>query len=666
MKFTFFDIETRSELDVTKVGAWAYAAHPSTAPLCISYKYSAFPIDRWLPKSTLYPHAFEDSECFYVAHNVEFEYCIWKFILHPRYGWPEPPPPERWVDSAAVARYYGYPGSLEKGSEAMGVGKKDMDGQRIMMKLSKPRRPSASNPDKYWTPETKPEDFDRLYEYCDKDVVQSFRIIKKLGVLPPREQEIWEHNFKLSIRGIPIDTDLARTVLDIKELHVNKINEELTRLTKGRITTATQHARFAKELELGSVARENLEAITKSVNWETMNGYHRRLIELRLEAGRTSTAKFETMLAQCLPDGRIHGQLIVNAATTGRYAGYGIQPHNMFRTKMKFRELVKIIRYLKSKHPIFDKYMWLRSQYDDIMAVFSNLIRQAIKAIDNSALVVCDYAAVEARVVGWLANDKTLMRLFRDFDKGEAVEPYCDMGEVIYGYPIDKNIHELERFLGKQTILGCGFGMGWRKFQITCAGYGVEISDELAQKAVTAYRTRFKKVKKSWYEIGDAVIRVIKHGVKIKLCRCTWELIHSPIRALRITLPSGKMLHFVNPTVSPGPAPWNTKQIIDKIYYYGISSKTHQWGKIETHGASLLETITQAVAAELLKATLLELERRKMPVIFHVHDEPIAMVKKSKAQKALQVMTQVMESPPAWCQAPIKAEGKIMFRYRKA
>ena len=663
MKLFFFDIETRSERDVTKCGAWAYAADPSTDILCIAYKFSHWPIELWLPPSPPV-YQVEQEDTFFVAHNVEFEYCIWKFILHPRYGWPEPPPPERWIDSAAVARYYGYPGALEKASLAIGIGEKDMGGKRVMMKLSRPRRTSEANPDRFWTPETKPDDFDRLYDYCKLDVRQSFRIIKKLGVLPPSEQEIWEHNFHLSIRGVPVDKELARVVLDLKEIHVKRINAELSKLTRGEITTATQHARFAKALGLPSVSRDILEGIKVNPIWEHMDGKKRRLIELRLEAGRTSTAKFETLLQQEIND-RVHGQLIVNAAATGRYAGAGLQVHNMFRTKMKLKDITNVIKTLKNKKiSIEKKYVWLRENYSDIMAVFSNLIRPAIRAPKGMALIPVDYAAVEARIVAWLCNDTELLNLFRAFDAGHGVEPYCAMGKTIFGYDIDKDIHELERFLGKQTILGCGFGMGWRKFQITCEGYGVKIEDELAEKAVNAYRKRFKKIKKSWYDIGDAVIRVIKYSVKVDICRCTWEIIDKPVRALRITLPSGKMLHFINPTVAPGPAPWNDKQIIDKIYYYGIG-KNHQWCKIETHGASLLETITQATAAELLKETLLRLQAINMPVIFHVHDEPVVCVARSKAERALVKVKHIMEHPGGWCDAPIKAEGQIIKRYRK-
>jgi DNA polymerase len=534
---------------------------------------------------------------------------------------------------------------------------KDMVGQRIMMKLAKPRRPSKDNPDKWWTRETKLEDFDKLDSYCDTDVRGLQYIMGRFGRLPDREQQIYQHNFELSIRGVPVDPKLARRVLKLKDIHIANITDQLTKLTDGRITSATQHARFAQELNMTSVSRENLEAVDLS----KVDPYSRQLIKLRLAAGRTSTAKFEKLLDQEI-DGVVHGQLIVNAANTGRYAGSGLQIHNMFRNDMKEDEINKVIALIMSDFKPRQVYKKLLDSYPDIMKLFSNLIRPAIKAPKGKRFVPVDYAAVEARLVAWLADDKYMLNVFKEFDEGHGEEPYCVMARDIFHRTITK-ADEVERFIGKQTVLGCGFGMSSYKFRMTCQSYGVEISQSLADKAVKTFRERATAIKKAWQRMNDAIVFVIQNNVKRRCCRCDWEMVYEPVRALRVTLPTGKQLHFVNPSTRVVPHPMAPDWLVENIYYDGIG-ENHQWTRIKTYGASMLETITQGMAAELLKETLLRAAKKRMPIVFHVHDEPVAMVSEQKAEKALRVLTYIMENSRQ-CDAPIKAEGAILKRYRK-
>ena len=166
------DFETFSEADIKKVGAHAYAAHPSTEILCFAWQTPKMREPKlWRPgdpQPQVIKHAF--AHC-WAAFNAEFEMVIWEHVLYKKMGWGMCPPEELWCDAAAVSRYYALPGSLEKSAESLhSPFPKDDAGHRVMLKLSRPRKPSATNPDKRWTRITKSDDFDILDKYCLQDV----------------------------------------------------------------------------------------------------------------------------------------------------------------------------------------------------------------------------------------------------------------------------------------------------------------------------------------------------------------------------------------------------------------------------------------------------------------------------------------------------------------
>jgi len=221
---TYLDYETYSEVNIKKAGGYKYAQHPSTIVLVCSYAEDNGSVKRWFPGD---PFPFKRGT--FVAHNSEFEYLIWKFVCCRLYNWRTVPKRNNWIDTASVARYYGLPGSLDGCSKALHLKyKKDDTGHRIMMKLSRPRKPSAANPDTRWLPETKPDDFEKLYDYCDQDVIVERAIHQKLGELPRIERRIWEHNCIVNDRGVPCDAHLATIILAIREHFVERVNQKIS------------------------------------------------------------------------------------------------------------------------------------------------------------------------------------------------------------------------------------------------------------------------------------------------------------------------------------------------------------------------------------------------------------------------------------------------------
>ena len=143
MPVLFRDIETRSTLDLADVGAWRYAADPTTEVLCVAYAVDDGAVNIWTPGQAV-PEEFKiaatDPNWLVVAHNSNFERALEERLLHSRYGWPLVPLAQhRCTLAAALAN--ALPGALDAAAAALGlVNRKDRDGHRLMMQMSKPRK----------------------------------------------------------------------------------------------------------------------------------------------------------------------------------------------------------------------------------------------------------------------------------------------------------------------------------------------------------------------------------------------------------------------------------------------------------------------------------------------------------------------------------------------
>ncbi len=142
----YLDFETRSEVDITKSGAWVYATHPSTDILCM-----AFAIDDGTiivaSKDDLKNHLIDirfQSDTLFISHYSMFEYYIWNEILAKRYGYPRIPQ-RQWRCTAAKVAVLALTRSLDKAAEALGMEvRKDMEGKSLMLKMCKPRKPTKA------------------------------------------------------------------------------------------------------------------------------------------------------------------------------------------------------------------------------------------------------------------------------------------------------------------------------------------------------------------------------------------------------------------------------------------------------------------------------------------------------------------------------------------
>jgi DNA polymerase len=537
------------------------------------------------------------------------------------------------------------PASLEMGAAALGITmQKDMQGSRLAIQMSKPRRMEGARPI-WWDDE---ERLNKLYAYCKQDVRVEQEADRRLVRLRPSERQLWILDQRINDRGVRVDVDLCRQASKIVEAATLKLDKEMSRVTQGEVTGCSQVQKLMIWLRSRGVSTDSVdkEHMTELLGLDLPDDVERALL-LRQEAAKASTAKIEALLNCINRDGRARGLLQFHAASTGRWGGRRFQPQNLPRPEMKDPE--SAIPALMSGDLALVEML-----YDRPLSAVSDCLRSMIVAGAGKKMVAADFAAIEARVLAWLAGQDYLVKLF--FEDGPIYET---MAQEIYKKPINKKQHPNERQVGKTAVLGCGFGMGAPKFKQTCKKVGIAVDDDLAKQTVDAYRTKNDRIKAFWYEAEDAAIDAVRSPGKVTLCaggKVKWRMAGS---FLWCQLPSGRCLCYPYPRIVEKETPWG--QMKDALVYKGVDSYTRKWGDIDTYGGSLVENITQAVARDLLAEAMLRTDA-KYPLVLTVHDELLA----ETPDPDLHEYENMMAAVPGWAVGcPVKAEGWVSERYRK-
>ena len=250
------------------------------------------------------------------------------------------------------------------------------------------------------------------------------------------------------------------------------------------------------------------------------------------------------MLNMAMRDGRIRGTLLYHGASTGRWAGRGIQPQNLPRGTVK--DVDSCIKSLEN-----DSYEVFVDKYPDVLGAISSCIRGMLCSSPGNKLLCADFSAIECRVLFWLANDIGGLEIYHTHGK-----VYESMAADIYNKKLEEiEKGSFERQLGKQAILGCGYQMGWKTFILTCESYGIEITENQAKMAVDAYRNKFQAVKDFWRDTeACAVLAVLKPGKTIEQNdKIRWKKVG---KYLFCRLPSGRKIAYYDPKIQKGETPW--------------------------------------------------------------------------------------------------------------
>ena len=641
------DFETRSTVDLRVSGAYRYAEDPQTEVIMACYAIDEGPVQTWLHTQPLPEDlraALEDENCIVVAHNAGFEKAMLTYILGPRHGWPVPPP-HRWDDTAARAARQALPRSLEGAAMALGLEvQKDTEGRSLMLRMCRPRSVAEDGKITWWDDDARMK---RLAQYCATDVEVERELDKILRQLTPEEREVWLLTEEMNDRGVAIDVDFATYAVQVASEAQEALNKELAEITDGAVTAATNVGKLRQWLlskGFGVLEGEdeslNKKAVENLLKSGAIPDDVRRVLEIRLLAGKSSVKKFQAMLDRVSKDGRVRGNLMYHGASTGRWSGAGVQLQNLPR------DTVKDFDWSREN---------LTASMDKVLSTLSRMVRGSIMAAPDHRLMWADYAAVEARGVAWLAGQTDLIDLFA---KGGKV--YEEMAAVIFNVPAEEiGKDSLERFLGKTVILGCGYSMGAQKFRMSCAAMGTEIDEELAYRAVNAYRSNYAKIPRLWKMLDEAAIAAIGQRGRETTYRSV--SFYADKNWLLIKLPSGRKLFYRDPRLVTYAGPYGEKVSVE---YSAVNSMTKKWNRERTFGGKLTENIVQGLCRDLIADAMLRLETSGYPVIASVHDEVISEV--PIGQGSIEEMVALMCQLPEWAKDfPLAAEGKEGVRYGK-
>lgn len=736
------DFETQSVLSVKDVGAWVYTRHPSTSILCAAFALGDSPVElidyydirRWVPPENRMvfddnqpsdkpnPWMFtlrglaEDPNIIFAAHNAFFEQCVWRNIMVKRHGMPDIPV-ERWRCTAAKAAAFSLPRDLDGVGQALELPvQKDKEGHKVMMKLSRPRRMSKNNAEEFWTPQSAPEDFQKLYAYNKTDVETERHVDKALPPLNAREQKIWFMDQKINFRGIKLDIPTIQLILEFIDRSVNEMKDEFVELTGGQVDSPSQVARLKTWCDNNGVELPNLQAATVDKVFKSCEGCEagvcdnpvHRVLHIRRALSKISTSKYTAMLDRAdYEDGCLRDILLYCAAITKRWGGRGVQPQNLPRGTVDSDVCIAIIQLAD--------YLFFKGMYPDVMSAYSSCVRGGFIARPGYDLIVSDFSAIEARVLPWLAGQESTLDLFRQNE-----DVYCHSAGQTYGRQITKK-DKYERSVGKVQELALGYQGGIGAFGTMARGYGVDLrpayssiwptaTTEEQEKARLAYASYLGRCEKAgevdpldrasgyaadvikqrwrksnpmvvafWDELEKAAIAAVLNpkqkftvggeddgGFGSTRPTITFGMYKD---YLLMRLPSGGCLVYPKPRVSENETPWGQKKL--SLSYYTVDSVTYQYKRTWTYGGKLAENATQAVARDLLADAMLVMEDAEAhgyscnyPIVLHVHDEAVPEVPEGVG--SVEEVERIMISSSPWAVGlPLKAEGGRMKRYRK-
>ena len=639
----FVDIETYSSEDI-KAGAFKYMEAPDFNILLIAYAWDDGPV-QMMDLTEPVDRAEWDTFCEFltdpntvkVAHNSAFERGAFARELG------RDMPPEEWEDTMILAAMNGLPMSLDDAGAALQLrDQKIKEGTLLINYFCKPCKPTIANGGRTRNlPKHAPDKWERFAEYCRRDVEVCQAIYQKLHrfPVPDWERKVWALDARINERGVLVDQELAEAAIAVDEAFREEHTAELQKLTN--LDNPNSVAQLKEWLEGVGVFADSLnKATVADLRSSVPDPTTRRVLELRQLLGKTSTKKYEAMTTTAGKDHRVRGLLqYYGAGRTGRWAGRLVQVQNLPQNHLDdiglVRELVRA-RDLETLEMLFD----------NVPDVLSQLIRTAFVAKPGHTLLVSDYAAIEARVIAYLAGEKWRMDVF-----AQGGDIYCSSASQMFKVPVVKhgeNGHLRQK--GKIAELACGYGGGVGASKAFGADKMGLTEDEM-QQIVTQWRQASPTIPRFWRDTENAARRALENPGRTFTLPCGVKY-QRDADALRCRLPSGRVLSY-----------WDARLDDGSIVFMGQNQTTRKWEKTDTWGGKLVENITQAVARDCLAETLFRLHMLDLDPVFTVHDEVICEV---DDDLQLNDILAAMAAPIDWAPGlPLKGAGFCADYYQK-
>jgi DNA polymerase len=598
------------------------------------------------------------------AHNAQFEIAITRYLWETVFPGIVPPRLSQWRCTAALARRAALHASLEGiGADLKLSQQKSKTGMELIKRFSG-LQPATKTREAYRIyPWDDPQGFRAFGDYCVQDVVTEREVHKALKAFEfklPGCVAHFEMDKIINDRGIQVNVDALRKAKVLVEGVKRIFTKEFRTLTG---VNPTQRAKFQSWIQARGYPFKNMQADSVEDALERNEwcecSADLRALELYSSLSYAAVSKIDAMLNCECGDGIVRGTLLYHGANTGRWSGKLIQPQNFKRATVKATNVAYDM--VKEERSAAD----FELLFGNPIEVVSSSIRHFMEPHDGNGFFQADYAAVEARIICWLAGQEDALEDYR-----RGVCRYKLMATKIYHCKLEE-VDSYQRWVAKQAVLGCGFQLWWPGFQAQCRKYGKELDDELCENAVVTWRNAHQKVVSLWKLCDTAAKQAIaspgswfKAGPRLAFAKTRvkstgWDF-------LFMRLPSGRMIAYPDPQVTMVKKKFDDgkKKMVEQITFYGPLPKTSIWGRASTYGGKLAENATQATAADAMAAGTSVAESRGFEIATLIHDEALAYY---NPNLTLEQFCEALCTLPDWADGlPLVAEGKLIPYYLKA
>jgi len=603
MPIITLDFETYYDQDysLSKMTTESYIRDPRFEVIGIAVRVDNEPTE-WFSGTHEETRAFlsryDWANSFALAHNTMFDGAImsWRFGIKPKV----------WLDTLCMARaLHGVEvgGSLKAVAERYGVGEK---GTEVVAAKGK-RRADFTD-----------EELARYASYCVNDVNLTRDVFNIMGEgFPKGELKLIDLTLRMFIDPVlDLDTGLL-------EMHIEKIKDWKDQLLlDAKITDKKDlmsNPKFAELLKgFDVVPPMKISATTGKETYAFAKS----------DEGFKALAEDDDIRVQALVAARLGNKSTLEETRTQRFID------------ISKRGLLPVpIRYYAAHTGRWGGDDKINLQNLPSRGPNAKALKRAIIAPEGQMIVEADSAQIEARVLAWLAEQEDLVSAFTNRE-----DVYKKMAAKIYNVPEDAVTKE-QRFVGKTTILGAGYGMGAAKFQAQLKTFGADIEAIEAQRIIGIYRGANHMISKLWKDANNS-IKYMASGNRLQFGRYgVLEVVAGGVR-----LPSGLIMRYDD---------LRGEQSAQGVEY---SYKTRR-GRTRIYGGKVIENVCQGIARCIIGEQMLLIAKR-YKVVLTVHDSIACCVPYYEVDDCKAYVEECMRWTPEWAKGlPVDCEAGIGKNY---
>ena len=548
-----------------------------------------------------YFNDFDWANSMVLAHNTMFDGAIlsWLFDIRPR----------AWADTMCMGR--GLHGvevgaSLKALSERYGVGEK---GTEVLNALGKRREDFTES------------ELDKYGDYCINDVELTYKLFALMNesMFPKKELKVIDCTLRMFIE--------ARLELDLGllEQHLISIRDRKDELLEAaNITDKKQlmsNDKFAELLkEQGAIPPTKTSPATGKETYAFA----------KTDEGFKALAEHDSLNVQALVAARLGNKSTLEETRTQRFIDIA-----------KRGTLPVPVRYYAAHTGRWGGSDKINIQNLPSRGPDGKMLKKSIMAPEGYMLIDCDSSQIEARVLAWFAGQDDLTEAFRN-----KQDVYVKMASRIYDVR-EEDITPQQRFVGKTTILGAGYGMGALRFQDQLKNFGVELPMDECRRVINIYRETNWKINKLWRD-ANVMLEELSKNSAVSIGE---QSVIEPIAALQgVRLPSGLVMRYEDLTGEQ-----NEKGL-------EFTYKTRR-GRTKIYGGKFVENACQAIARCIISEQMLLIDK-KYPPVLTVHDSIVACVPEEEVNEAQQYIEECMRFVPDWAEGlPLDCESGVAKTY---